>query len=83
MIRCAGQSLREALSSTSEYTESAFSHHFGILDGILLNHFQSCICGNHLYNSPIQAQKVRSCEELYDKCRARSNLTGGTDGISA
>jgi hypothetical protein len=55
-IACRGeQFLREALSSTIKYTESAFSRPFGILDGILLNHFQSCIYGNLLYNNPIRA----------------------------
>jgi hypothetical protein len=37
---------------TIEYTESAFFHRIGILDGILLNYPQSCICGRFLNISP-------------------------------
>lgn len=40
---------------TSENTESVFSYCLGVLDGILLNRFQSCICGSLLCNSPVQA----------------------------
>jgi hypothetical protein len=40
---------------TSNHTEPVFSRFFGILDGIPLNHSWSCICGNPLHNSPIQA----------------------------
>jgi hypothetical protein len=34
---------------------NANSYCLGVLGGILPNHFQSCMCGSPLYNSPIQA----------------------------
>jgi hypothetical protein len=40
---------------TNEYAESAFSRHSDFLDGILLDHFRRCSCGDPLYGSPILA----------------------------
>lgn len=70
-----------------ESTESVFFHRFGILDAILPDHSQSCICGSFLYYSPIQALLVNvilGIEMMMDQVPGCANpnraLTYGCDG---